>query len=249
MIGPSLTGMKTAVDEIAEGIYRICTYVADASPGGFTYNQFLLDGEDPLLFHCGPRRMFPEIFEAAERVLSVERLRWISFGHLESDECGSMNQWLHAAPDATLIVGEITADVSIADLANRTPQPWPDGEVVDIGGRRLRYIATPHVPHGWDAGLLWEEVTGTLLAGDLFTHVGSGPPIRDDDIVERAFVAEDMFKATALTPSTAPTIRKLAALAPTTLALMHGSSFDGDCQEALIALADGYEARLLDAMD
>ena len=241
--------MKTAVDEIAEGIYRISTYVPEASPGGFTFNQFLLDGEDPLLFHCGPRKMFPEIHEAAERVLSVERLRWISFGHVESDECGSMNQWLHAAPEATLVVGQIAADVSVTDLANRTPQAWPDGEVVDIGGKRLRYIATPHVPHGWDAGLLWEEVTGTLLAGDLFTHVGSGPPMRDDDIVERAFVAEDLFKATALTASTAPTIRKLASLAPTTLALMHGSSFDGDCQEALIALADGYEARLLGAMD
>jgi flavorubredoxin len=240
--------MKTAVDEIAEGIYRICTYVADASPGGFTFNQFLLGGEDPLLFHCGPRKMFPEIREAAERVMSADRLRWISFGHLESDECGSMNQWLHVAPDSTLIVGEIAANVSVADLANRTPQIWPDGETIDIGGKRLRYVATPHVLHGWDAGLLWEEVTETLLAGDLFTHVGSGPPMRDDDIVERAFVAEDLFKSTAINPSTAPTIRKLAELAPTTLALMHGSSFNGDCVEALTALADGYEARLLDAM-
>ena len=241
--------MKTAVDEIAEGVYRICTYVPDASPGGFTYNQFLLDAEDPLLFHCGPRKMFPEIAEAAERVMSIDRIRWISFGHLESDECGSMNQWLHAAPDSTLIVGQLTAQVSVEDLANRRPQEWPDGEILDLGGKRVRRIDTPHVPHGWDAGLLHEEVTGTLLAGDLFTHTGGGPPMRDDDIVERAFAAEDLFKSTALTPATASTIRKLAALAPTTLALMHGSSFDGDCQEALIALADGYEARLLDALD
>jgi flavorubredoxin len=240
--------MKTAVDEIAEGIYRICTYVPDAAPGGFTFNQFLLDAEDPLLFHCGPRKMFPEIYEAAERVLSVERLRWITFGHVESDECGSMNQWLHAAPDAVIAVGAIGVEVSVADLANRTPQAWGDGEIIDLGGKRVRRIDTPHVPHGWDAGLLFEEVTGTLLAGDLFTHNGGGPPMRDDDVVERAFEAEDMFKATALTPATAPTIRRLAALAPTTLALMHGSSFDGDCQEALTALADGYEARLLDAM-
>ena len=240
--------MRTAVDEIAEGLYRICTHVDDGSPDGFTFNQFLLDAEHPLLFHCGPRKMFPEIREAAERVIDVERLRWISFGHVEADECGSMNQWLHVAPDATLIVGEVAANISVIDLANRTPQAWPDGDTIDLGGKRVRYIATPHVPHGWDAGLLYEEVTETLLAGDLFTHTGGGPPMRDDDIVERAFAAEDLFKATALTPATAPTIRKLAALAPTTLAIMHGSSFDGDCQEALIALADGYEARLLDAM-
>jgi flavorubredoxin len=240
--------MKTAVDEIAEGIYRICTYVADGSPGGFTYNQFLLEAEDPLLFHCGPRKMFPEILEAAERVMSVERLRWISFGHVESDECGSMNQWLRAAPDAVIAVGQIAAQVSVADLANRMPQEWADGEIIDLGGKRARRIDTPHVPHGWDSGILYEETTGTLLAGDLFTHTGGGPPMRDDDIVERAFAAEDLFKMTGLTPSTAPTIRKLAALAPTTLAVMHGSSFDGDCQEALTALADGYEARLLDAM-
>ena len=241
--------MKTAVDEIAEGIYRICTYVRDAAPDGFTYNQFLVDAEEPLLFHTGPRRMYPDIAEAAERVMPADRLRWISFGHFESDECGSMNRWLHAAPDAVLAVGPLGVEVSVADLADRAPLAWPDGEVFDLGGRRVRRIETPHVPHGWDAGLLYEEVTGTLLAGDLFTHTGGGPPMRDDDIVERAFAAEDLLKATALTPATAPTIRRLAALAPATLALMHGSSFDGDCQEALVALADGYEARLLDVMD
>ena len=240
--------MKTAVDEIAEGIYRICTYLPDASPGGFTFNQFLVDGEDPLLFHCGPRKMFRDILEAAERVMTVERLRWISFGHVESDECGSMNQWLHAAPDAVLAVGQIAAEVSVADLANRLPQQLVDGEVLDLGGKRVRWIDTPHVLHGWDAGLLYEEITGTLFAGDLFTHTGGGPPVRDDDIVERAFAGEDLFRSTALTPATAPTIRRLAALAPNTLAVMHGSSFDGDCVEALTALADGYEGRLLDAM-
>ena len=242
--------MKTVVDEIAEGIYRICSYLPDAALGeGLTFNQFLLDAEDPLLFHCGPRLMFPEIEEAAARVMNLDRLRWISFGHFESDECGSMNRWLAAAPDATLIVGEVTARVSVADLANRTPQAWPDGELLDLGGKRVRRIDTPHVPHGWDAGLLFEEATGTLLCGDLFTHTGGGPPVTEDDVVERAFVTEDLFKAqTALTPATAPTIRKLAALDPTTLAIMHGSAFAGDCQEALQALADGYEQRLLNAM-
>jgi flavorubredoxin len=243
--------MKTAVDEIAEGIYRICSYLPDASPGGgFTFNQFLLDGEEPMLFHCGPRLMFPDIAEAAQRIMDLDRIRWISFGHFESDECGSMNRWLDAAPDGTLLVGQVTAQISVADLANRAPQEWPDGEIVDLGGKRVRRIDTPHVLHGWDAGLVYEEVTGTLLCGDLFTHTGGGPPVRDDDVVERAFAAEDIFVGqTALTPSTAPTIRKLAALAPTTLAIMHGSAFAGDCVEALVALADGYEARLLDKME
>ena len=242
--------MKTAVDEIAEGIYRICSYLPDAAAGGgFTFNQFLLDAEDPLLFHTGPRLMFPEIEEAASRIMNLDRIRWISFGHFESDECGSMNRWLAAAPDATLIVGEVTARVSVADLAARTPQPWPDGEVIDLGGKRVRRIDTPHVLHGWDAGLVFEEVTGTLLCGDVFTHTGGGPPVTEDDVVERAFVTEDLFKGqTALTPNTAPTLRTLAALDPSTLAIMHGSAFAGDCQEALTALADGYEERLLNAM-
>jgi flavorubredoxin len=242
--------MKTAVDEIAEGIYRICSYLPDASPGGgFTFNQFLLDAEEPLLFHTGPRLLFPDIAEATERIMPLDRIRWISFGHFESDECGSMNRWLDAAPEATLIAGQVTVQVSVADLANRTPQEWPDGEVIDLGGKRVRRIDTPHVLHGWDAGLLYDETSETLLCGDLFTHTGGGPPVRDDDVVERAFAAEDLFKSTALTPSTAPTIRALAALAPATLAIMHGSAFTGDCVEALVALADGYEGRLLELMD
>ena len=242
--------MKTVVDEIAEGLYRICSYLPDASPEeGITFNQFLLDAEEPLLFHCGPRLLFPDISEATGRIMDLDRIRWISFGHFESDECGSMNRWLAAAPDATLVVGEVTAQVSVADLANRAPQVWADGEVVDLGGKRVRRIDTPHVLHGWDAGLVFEEATGTLLCGDLFTHTGGGPPVRDDDVIERAFAAEDLFRSTALTPFTAPTIRALAALDPSTLAIMHGSAFTGDCQEALVALAEGYEARLLDAMD
>jgi len=243
--------MKTAVDEIAEGIYRICSYLPDASPEeGITFNQFLIDAEEPLLFHCGPRLLFPDIAEATGRIMDLDKIRWISFGHFESDECGSMNRWLAVAPDATLVVGEVTARVSVADLANRTPQEWADGEALDLGGKRVRRIDTPHVLHGWDAGLVFEETTGTLLCGDLFTHTGGGPPIRDDDVVERAFATEDLFKGqTALTPGTARTIRKLAALDPATLAIMHGSAFAGDCQEALIALAEGYEVRLFDAMD
>jgi flavorubredoxin len=240
--------MRTAVDEIADGIYRICTFVPESAPDGFTFNQFLLDAEEPLLFHCGPRQMFPDIAEAAAKVMSLDRIRWVTFGHVESDECGSLNRWLRAAPDATVAHGEIGVNVSVADLSDRMPVVLADGQVVDLGGKRVRHIDTPHVPHGWDAGLLFEEITGTLLAGDLFTHTGTGPPVRDDDVVERAFTAEDLFKSTALTPSTAPTIRRLAALDPSTLALMHGSSFNGDCQESLVALADGYEHRLLDAM-
>jgi len=119
--------VTTAIDEIAEGIYRVCTYLPDAAPDGFTFNQFLIDAEEPLLFHTGPRRLFPDIAEAVGRVMDLDRLRWISFGHLESDECGSMNRWLHSAPDASLAVGQVSAQVSIADLADRTPVEWADG--------------------------------------------------------------------------------------------------------------------------
>ena len=236
----------TTVDEIADGIYRLSTWLPDiAPPAGLTLNQFLIAADEPLLFHTGPRAMFPLVAEAAGRVLPVDTIRWITFGHVESDECGSMNEWLAAAPRAQVAHGIIGCMVSLNDLADRTPRPLADGEVLDLGGRQVRHIDTPHVPHGWEARVLYEEVTGTLLCGDLFAHVGNGTPLTDDDIVEPALQAEAMFRSTSLAPDTATVMRRLGDLNPTTLALMHGSSYHGDTTTALNDLAAGYESRFL----
>ena len=234
--------LEPTVDEIADGIYRISTVMPDIAPGGFSFNQFLVTGEEPLLFHTGPRGLFPLVAEAVATVVPVESLRWVSFGHVESDECGSMNMWLTAAPDSQVAFGALGCLVSLNDLCDRPPRPLAEGEVLDLGGKRVRQISTPHVPHGWEAQLLFKETTGTLLCGDLFTHAGAGPALTTDDLVEPAMAAEAMFHATALAPQTGTTLRQLGDLAPTTLAVMHGSSFSGDGKQALHTLADEYEA-------
>lgn len=236
--------MPTTIEEIAEGIFRISTLVPDIGPSGFTFNQFLVVDDEPLLFHTGHRSMFGAVTEAIGTVMPVDRLRWITFGHVESDECGSMNLFLDAAPGAQVAHGALGCLVSLNEMADRAPRPMVDGEVLVLGEKRLRHIDTPHVPHGWEARVFYEETTSTLLCGDLFTHLGDGPPVSESDIVEPADQAEDLFHATCLTPSTGPTIRSLAELRPDTLALMHGSSFRGDCAAALHALADRYDARL-----
>jgi flavorubredoxin len=238
--------MSTTVDEIADGIYRLSTWVPDiAPPAGFTFNQFLIAADEPLLFHTGPRAMFPLVSEAVGTILPIERLRWITFGHVESDECGSMNQWLAAAPRAEVAHGMTGCMVSLNDLADRPPRPLADGEILDLGDKRVRHLDTPHVPHAWEARVLYEETTGTLLCGDLFTHLGNGPALTTDDIVEPAMQAEAMFRSTSLAPDTADVMRRLGDLAPNTLALMHGSSFSGDGAKALNNLAAAYETQYL----
>jgi flavorubredoxin len=243
--------MTTTVHEIADGIYRLSTYVADiAPPAGFTFNQFLVDAEEPLLFHCGPRALFPDVSAAAAKVVPLERLRWVSFGHVEADECGSMNQWLAAAPNAQVTFGGLGCMVSLNDLADRPPRPLADGERIDLGGKRIRQISTPHVPHAWEAQLLFEETTATLLCGDLFAQVGDAPAlVHGDELVAPALESEDLFQSACLTPNTAPTIRGLADLEPRTLALMHGPSFVGDCVASLHGLAAGYDARFTHALE
>ena len=236
--------MTTKVDEIAPRIYRLSTLVPEIGPTGFTFNQFLLDDDEPLLFHTGHRSMFPSVREAIDRITPVERLRWITFGHVESDECGAMNELLAVAPDAQIAHGGLGCMVSISEMADRPPRPLADGEVIELGAKRVRHIETPHVPHAWEARVLYEETTGTLLCGDLFTHLGDGPAITEGDIVGAASDAEDLFAYSSLSPSTPSTIEKLAALEPRTLALMHGSSFTGDCAGALHALASAYRDRL-----
>jgi flavorubredoxin len=240
--------MTTKVDEIAPRVYRLSTLVPDIGPSGFTFNQFLLDDEEPLLFHTGHRSMFPAVREAVDRIVPVERLRWITFGHVESDECGSMNEFLSVAPAAQVAHGGMGCMVSIAEMADRPPRPLADGEIIELGDKRVRHIDTPHVPHGWEARVLYEETTGTLLCGDLFTHLGDGPALTEDDIVGPAADAEDLFAYSCLAPSTPSTIERLAGLAPRTLALMHGSSFTGDCAGALRALAEAYRVRLTHAV-
>lgn len=236
--------MTTKIDEIADGIFRISTYVPDIGPTGLTFNQFLVKAEEPLLFHTGHRSMFSGIADAIETVVPVEQLRWITFGHVESDECGAMNIFLEAAPGAQVAHGAIGCLVSLNEMADRPPRPLADGEVIDLGGKRVRHIDTPHVPHGWEARVLYEETTNTLLCGDLFTHLGDGPALTSGDIVEPAEQAEDMFGASCLAPSTSATILALADMQPATLALMHGSSFEGDGQAALTELAGRYAGRI-----
>ncbi|MFO1143504.1 MAG: hypothetical protein U1E59_14160 [Amaricoccus sp.] len=237
--------METRVSEVADGIYRLSTFVPGiAPPAGFTFNQFLVLGDEPLMFHTGLRKMFAGNRDALGRIIAPERLRWIAYGHFEADECGAMNEWLTAAPEATAAHGATGCMVSLNDFADRAPRILADGEVIDLGGKRVRFIDTPHTPHGWDAGVLYEETTGTLLCGDLFTQLGDGPALTSGDIVGPAIAGEELFRYSSLNPGMGATLRSLAALAPRTLALMHGPSFAGDGAGALRALADDYDRRV-----
>ena len=238
--------METKISEIADGIYRLSTYVPDiAPPAGFTFNQFLVLGDEPLMFHSGLRKMFPINRDALGRIMPTERLRWIAFGHFEADECGAMNEWLAVAPQATPAHGQIGCMVSLNDFADRPPRVLTDGEVVNLGGGKcVRFIDTPHTPHGWDAGVLYEESTRTLMCGDLFTQLGNDRALTDGDIVGPAIAAENMFKYSCLNPGMGATIRRLSNLEPHTLALMHGPSFTGNGAAALRALADDYDRRV-----
>lgn len=232
--------MEASTDEIADGIYRLSVLVPEMMPGGFTFNSFVVLGDEPLLFHAGQRAMFPLFSAALARVMPVERLRWISFGHVEADECGAMNLWLAAAPDAQVVHGHTGCMVSLNDLADRPPRAVGDGELITGA---IRFFDTPHVPHGWESGLIHDEASGTLFCGDLFTQ-GGDRTMTTGDLLPGAIAAEELFHATSIGPATEPTLRRLAALAPRRLALMHGPSFVGDGAAALNALADHYAALL-----
>jgi flavorubredoxin len=236
--------MQTNIHEIADGVYRLSTCVPEVAPGGFTFNQYLIAAEQPLLFHTGPRQMYPLVAEAISKVIPLDTLRWISFGHVESDECGAMNLFLEAAPESQVVFNALGCDVSLNDLCDRPPHPVVEGDDYDLGGHVVHIYPTPHVPHGWEAQVLFDETTRTLFCGDLFSQIGDGPAlVHDIDLIGPALAAEDMFHATSLTPDTAPTLRRLAELEPRTLAIMHGPAFAGDCTKALLDLADAYEAR------
>lgn len=238
------TTLQTKVDEIADQIFRLSTWVPDISEHGFTFNQFLLTGDQPFLFHCDIRQLFPLVSAAIATVIPLKRLRWISFAHVEADECGAMNMLLAAAPHAEVIHSPLACMLSLNDLCDRPPVAAGigSGETHDVGGHRLRFIATPHVPHNWESGLWFDETTSTLLAGDLLTHTGQCPALTESDRVAPALDAESLFHATGLTANLAPTLEQLAQLEPSTLALMHGASFSGDGAAQLRGLSDGYAA-------
>lgn len=238
--------METLVDEISPDIYRLSTFVEAA---GLVFNQYLVVAEQPLLFHCGGRQLFGQVRSAVDRVIPASKLRWISFGHVESDECGSMNEWLEVAPRAEVMHGALGCSVQLNDLADRRPRIVADGESVDLGGKTVRWIDTSHVPHGWESGLLMEESSGTLFCGDLFTAFGKQPALSDSDIVEPAITADEQSRFTALTPDTAPTIRRLAGMRPAALALMHGPAFSGNASQALTELAGVYDRKLRAALE
>lgn len=229
--------METKTDEITEGVYRFSTAVTGIGPEPFTFNQFLIDAESPMLFHLGQRGFFPLISAAVARVIPLDRIRYLSCGHVEADECGALNHWLAAAPHAEIVHSRTACMVSLNDLADRPPRALADGEVIDLGGRRMRWIDTPHVPHGWEAGVMWEETASTLFCGDLLTHGGDGLAITEADVTAPAIAMEEMFHAMTMSPNTSAVLNRLADLGPARLALMHGSSFRGDGAGALRTLA------------
>jgi flavorubredoxin len=228
----------TRVDEVAEGIYRISTPVT-VVPGGFTFNQYLVADEEPLLFHSGPRRLFPVVSEAVAAVVPLQKLRYVGLSHFEADECGALNEFLAVAPDAVPVCSGIAAMVSVDDVATRKARALADGEVLELGRHRVRWIDTPHVPHGWECGYLFEEATRTLLCGDLFTQGGAEhAPVTESDILGPSEAMRAGLDYFAHGKGTRPSLERLAALEPTTLACMHGSAWRGDGRSLLLALAD-----------
>ena len=229
----------TNVHEVAEEIYRINTPVVIEGTGGFSFNQYLIVDDEPLLFHTGPRKMFPLVREAVASVLPVERLRYIAFSHVEADECGSLNEWLRVAPQSVPLCGTVAAIVSIGDLADRAPRALADEELLRLGRHAVRWFDTPHLPHAWECGFLMEERTSTLLCGDLFTQAGADlSPITESDILgpSEAFRhGMDYFSHTKNAPVM---LERLASTNPATLACMHGSAWHGDGATLLRALAD-----------
>jgi flavorubredoxin len=222
--------------EIAPDLYRISIF---APRGNVQFNHFLVKDDEPLLYHTGLRGMFAEVRDAVGKLIGLDKLRHISFSHFESDECGSLNEWLAVAPNADVISGQLGARVNVNDFIGRDSRALADGETFTTGAHRFRYCRTPHLPHGWDAGVLFEETQSTLLCSDLFHQAGDVEPVTTADVVGRTREALKEYQKGILaeympyTPLTAQNLRKLADLKPKTLAIMHGSSFTGDCMHAL----------------
>ena len=227
------------VTEIAPDIYRISVYVSQFSLG---FNHFLVKDEEPLLYHTGMRGMYPELREAVARIIDPSRIRWIGYSHFEVDECGALNDWLAEAPRAEAIAGVVGAMVNLSDFAVRPPRALEKDEVLPTGKHRFRFLATPHLPHGWDSGFLFEETRRTLFSSDLFHQGGQVEPVTESDLIERVrktlieYQAGPLMDYLPWTPKTDGHIKTLAALKPATIAAMHGSSFVGDGERALLDL-------------
>lgn len=232
--------MKATVTEIAADLYRISTFHPEY---GIQFNQFLIKDDEPFLMHTGFKKMFPITLDAVASVIDPAKLRWIGFSHFESDECGALNELLAVAPHAQAVCSQVGAVVMVNDFADRPPRPLNDDEVLELGAHRLRFLATPHVPHCWDAGLFFEGTHRTLLCSDLFFHPGETEPLIESGVVDRAREAiigglsSPLAKDMPYTPYTDSTLQRLAGLEPQTLALMHGSSFRGDGRQAILDLA------------
>ncbi len=236
------TQSGTRIDEIDEGIYRISTPLA-VLPGGFTFNQYLVDDEQPLLYHTGPRRFFESTWRAVAAVMPLERLRWVGLSHFEADECGALNAFLAAAPQAEPLCSRIAAMVSVDDFADRPARALGDGEVLELGARRVRWIDTPHLPHAWECGMLFETTTRTLLCGDLFTQGGAEhPPLTEGDILGPSEAMRAGLDYYAHAPNSRALLERLADERPTTLACMHGSAWRGDGASLLRELATALGA-------
>jgi len=235
---------EATVTSIGPDLYRLSVYAPDFD---LQFNHFLVVDGEPLLYHSGLKGMFEPVRKALATVIDPARLRWIGFSHFESDECGALNEWLAAAPNAQAVCSDVGAMVSVNDFARRPARGLADGESFSTGKYRFRLCRTPHLPHGWDAAVLFEETEKTLLCSDLFHHVGQVEPLTTSDIVSRSIEALKAYQAGILadyapyTPKTAGLFRKLAALGPKRLAVMHGSSFEGDGAAALTDLAAGFK--------
>jgi flavorubredoxin len=232
---------QTNVHEVADGIYRINTPLS-VVPGGFSFNQYLIVDDQPLLFHTGLRKMFPLVLEAVRTVMPVEDLRYIAFSHFEQDECGSLNQWLEAAPESVAVCSKVAAMTSINDLAVRSPLALSDGDALELGTRRVRWFDTPHLPHAWECGFMMEEHTRTLLCGDLFTQPGVGTnAVTESDILGPSEEMRRGLDYFSHARNTRQMIERLAQAEPVTLACMHGSAWRGDGAGLLRALADALD--------
>ncbi len=231
----------TQIDEVAEGIYRICTPL-DVIPGGFTVNSYLIDDAEPLLFHAGYRKLFPTTLEAVNILMPVEKLRWIGGSHFEGDEYGALNEFLALAPNATPFGTEVGVMTSINDFAIRSARGLADGEEFSIGSRKMKWLYTPHVPHGWDCGVLFDLSTGTLLCGDLFTQPGAGmAPVTESEILSSSETMRGMMDYYAHATSTTAILERLARFRPSMLACQHGSAYRGDSAALLRELAATIE--------